>query len=38
MHLSGNRFILLVDNSASMQATDVAPSRLEEAKRQAAGD
>ena len=35
MHLSGNRFILLVDNSASMQATDVAPSRLEEAKRRA---
>jgi hypothetical protein len=35
LHLSGNRFILLIDNSASMQATDVAPSRLEEAKRRA---
>jgi hypothetical protein len=33
--LEGNRFIFLIDNSASMQATDVAPSRLEEAKRQA---
>ena len=31
--LSGNRFIFLVDNSASMQSTDVAPSRLAEAKR-----
>jgi len=31
--LTGNRFIFLVDNSASMQATDVSPSRLEEAKR-----
>ncbi|MEN6449300.1 MAG: BatA and WFA domain-containing protein [Thermoguttaceae bacterium] len=28
-----NRLIFLVDNSASMQATDVAPSRLAEAKR-----
>jgi len=34
--LSGNRFIFLVDNSASMQATDVGPSRLDEAKRRAA--
>lgn len=33
--LAGNRFILLLDNSASMQATDVAPTRLEEAKRRA---
>ena len=33
MQLPGKRFIFLVDNSASMQATDVAPSRLEEAKR-----
>lgn len=33
--LLGKRFIFLVDNSASMQATDVEPSRLEEAKRQA---
>lgn len=32
--LEGDRFIFLVDNSASMSATDVAPSRLEEAKRQ----
>jgi hypothetical protein len=31
--LTGDRFIFLVDNSASMQAGDVAPSRLEEAKR-----
>lgn len=33
--LTGNRFIFLVDNSASMQATDVGPSRLAEAKRRA---
>jgi hypothetical protein len=33
LHLSGNRLVLLIDNSASMQATDVKPSRLEEAKR-----
>src|SRR5260370_676140 len=29
------RFILIVDNSASMAATDVAPSRLEQAKKEA---
>lgn len=33
--LRDHRFIFLIDTSASMQATDVAPSRLEEAKRQA---
>ncbi len=33
--LTGDRFIFLIDNSASMQATDVAPCRLAEAKRQA---
>ena len=31
--LTGSRFIFLVDNSASMQATDVRPSRLDEARR-----
>ena len=35
MHISGKRFILLIDNSASMTATDVKPSRLDEAKRRA---
>ncbi len=34
--LAGDRFIFLVDNSASMAARDVEPSRLEEAKRQVA--
>jgi hypothetical protein len=34
--LTGHRFIFLIDNSASMSATDVAPSRLAEAKRRAA--
>ena len=33
LRLSGSRLVLLIDNSASMQATDVKPSRLEEAKR-----
>ena len=31
--LSGSRLVFLIDNSASMQATDVKPNRLEEAKR-----
>lgn len=31
--LTGHRFVFLVDTSASMSAKDVAPSRLEEAKR-----
>jgi hypothetical protein len=31
----GKRYIFLIDNSASMAATDVAPSRLEAAKKQA---
>ncbi|MHB8898794.1 MAG: VWA domain-containing protein [Thermoguttaceae bacterium] len=33
--LLGNRFIFLVDNSASMQATDVEVNRLEAARRSA---
>lgn len=33
--LTGNRFALLVDNSASMSASDVKPTRLAEAKRRA---
>jgi hypothetical protein len=33
--LSGDRFIFLIDTSASMSATDIAPTRLDEAKRQA---
>jgi len=33
VRLSGGRMVLLIDNSASMQATDVKPNRLEEAKR-----
>src|SRR5207249_3540170 len=33
--LEGKRFVFLIDTSASMEATDVAPSRLDQAKRQA---
>lgn len=32
--LSGGRYVFLIDTSASMSATDVAPSRLEAAKQQ----
>ena len=32
----GNRFVLLIDNSASMMADDVSPTRLDEAKARAA--
>src|SRR5437870_3823381 len=32
---SGTHYILLIDNSASMSATDVAPNRLEAAKAEA---
>ncbi|MEP6755536.1 MAG: VWA domain-containing protein [Chthonomonadales bacterium] len=34
--IGGRYLVALVDNSASMMATDVGPSRLEEAKKQAA--
>ncbi len=33
--LGGDRFVLLIDNSASMAATDVKPSRLDRAKQEA---
>src|SRR5687768_6248519 len=33
--LEGKRFVFLIDTSASMAATDLAPSRLDQAKRQA---
>lgn len=33
--LVGNRFIFLIDTSASMSSTDVQPTRLDEAKRRA---
>ncbi len=32
--LEGKRFVFLIDTSASMAATDLAPSRLDQAKRQ----
>lgn len=33
--LQGKRFVFLIDTSASMSATDVKPTRLDQAKRQA---
>jgi hypothetical protein len=33
--VTGQRFVLMIDNSASMSATDVAPSRLGQAKEEA---
>src|ERR1043165_784179 len=33
--LEGKRFVFLIDTSASMGATDLPPSRLDQAKRQA---
>src|SRR5262249_9479914 len=33
--LTGERFIFLIDTSASMAASDVSPTRLDQAKRQA---
>src|SRR5262245_53137693 len=35
--LTGERFIFLIDTSASMGATDIGPSRLDQAKQQAIG-
>ena len=32
--LSGDRFVFLIDNSASMSSTDISPSRLDSAKQQ----
>src|SRR5262249_60567209 len=33
--VEGQHYILMIDDSASMSATDVAPSRLEQAKKEA---